>query len=1105
MTSPLKKKPLVTIISAILLAGLNTACIDEGKVNADSAQYTPEQRPLGIIAGADLEHSPNEMVTVSGRLVGTVKDQTLRWTQVSGSPIEIIDNTQATFSFQAPEVEGLEVFKFKVEALDKNGNIIVDENNNEMSDSMTVTVFDKALVQTLEVEDSSIAELVGGAQIVQAGDDQYLQGASGEAHTADIIPGATVKYKLNLSAEEASYYAIFLRYAIPADYGGKMGVVTVNGIPTELDLSAIGSFSDIRVGVFALNEGENIIEVGGGWNYYRVDNIQLKPAATPPTPDIVLPNLVNTNATDSALKLMEFLVSGYGSKTISGQAEFPTSDGSKNELVDFNKVKSATADDLPAIVEFDLMEYSSSRIAKGANPGTLIEDAIEAHNKENVIISMAWHWNSPTKLIDGTGNQAWNRGFYSEATNFDLASALADKESDDYKALISDIDDIAAELAKFADADVPILWRPLHEAQGQWFWWGNSGADAFKELWSILYNRLTHDHNLNNLIWVYTGAQSLDVNWYPGDSMVDIVGFDGYDGINDDNPYSGQYSTLMDRHNGKKLVALTETGAVPDVEKMHAANAWWAYYVTWYSRDWNEYGPGNMDSAIVDENYAYEGVTNLSDVPGGITPISEGTYNDFEFSISNWESQINWSPTTGLFINDHWAADGAHSLTINKDLKAEFETSGNLENVVLQTYPENGIDVTDKKEINIYVKAVDAGDNVTAHIFWKSTAESWPAGVALTNDTPIKLTSSLTELPDASSVDISMLTGLGVRFEGLDSTSTNAQFYIDRVELIGNDDSVTNLYTFEPDSGSWHGQVNWGAANGTTLSTDYASSGKRSFAMYKDLSKYDDLQNIVLQAYPEEGINVTGYSSIKVNVASINAGNNVNAHLFYKAPNGIENWADPIDLVDGKAQLSVDLTDQEDADGNPVTLTNLNGLGVRFQGLDNTSTDAIVAMDEITLVNSDNPDKLIYNFESTNNWEFQVNWSPAKGAHLSSDWTSGGQLSLAGQTQLQDGDDNIILQTYPKGGLTLGDVATLKVTAHAINSGSQTQVMLFAKDENDNWIDSGATALTEGGTELSLDVSQFNTNVLNGFGIRFMGPSNSSTESTFFIDNIRFE
>ena len=55
-------------------------------------------------------------------------------------------------------------------------------------------------------------------------------------------------------------------------------------------------------------------------------------------------------------------------------------------------------------------------------------------------------------------------------------SALADPAGEDYALLLRDIDAIAVELQKFEDAGVPVIWRPLHEAQGGWFWWGAQGA-----------------------------------------------------------------------------------------------------------------------------------------------------------------------------------------------------------------------------------------------------------------------------------------------------------------------------------------------------------------------------------------------------------------------------------------------------------------------------------------------------------------------------------------------------------------------------------------------------------------------------------------------------
>src|SRR5699024_12023865 len=89
------------------------------------------------------------------------------------------------------------------------------------------------------------------------------------------------------------------------------------------------------------------------------------------------------------------------------------------------------------------------------------------------------------------------------------------------------------------DAGVPVLWRPLHEFDGQWFWWGKGGPKNFRRLWQLMYNRFTMHHGLNNLIWVLGYSGEIENGWYPGDEYVDISGADTYD--------SGSHIELYDK------------------------------------------------------------------------------------------------------------------------------------------------------------------------------------------------------------------------------------------------------------------------------------------------------------------------------------------------------------------------------------------------------------------------------------------------------------------------------------------------------------------------------------------------------------------------------
>jgi mannan endo-1,4-beta-mannosidase len=196
-----------------------------------------------------------------------------------------------------------------------------------------------------------------------------------------------------------------------------------------------------------------------------------------------------------------------------------------------------------------------------------------------------WHWNAPRGLepdVAGTtgakSKKPWFRGFYTDATTFDVAAALADAQGDDYQLLIRDIDAIAAQLRRLAEADVPVLWRPLHEAEGGWFWWGAKGPEPFKALWRLLYERLTRHHGLHNLVWVFTGSAAPE--WYPGDDMVDVVGLDAYPADARD-PLAADWAALRATYGDRKPLALTEFGGVPDIGQMQRCGIHWTYFVSW--------------------------------------------------------------------------------------------------------------------------------------------------------------------------------------------------------------------------------------------------------------------------------------------------------------------------------------------------------------------------------------------------------------------------------------------------------------------------------------------------------------------------------------------
>jgi|SRR5208283_3163365 len=309
----------------------------------------------------------------------------------------------------------------------------------------------------------------------------------------------------------------------------------------------------------------------------------------PPAP--VPAGLVDPQATAAARALMAALVADYGKRTWSGQY-YDT-----NEMAGIR----AACHLKPAIVGGDFMDYSPSRVAHGNAPAGYTESMI-ALGRAGHVVTMSWHWNAPTNLLD-THEHPWWRGFYTDASTFNVAAALADTNSAEYTLILRDIDTIAVQLKKFSDAGIPILWRPLHEADGTWFWWGARGPGPFKALWRLLYHRLTDEHQLHNLIWVYSGEKP---DWYPGNDVVDIVGADEYP-KNPDDPLVPQWRPLIARFNGVKLVALTEFGGVPDVERMQASGVWWSYFASWY-------GTKSVPEASIARTYRSTAVVTLEEL-----------------------------------------------------------------------------------------------------------------------------------------------------------------------------------------------------------------------------------------------------------------------------------------------------------------------------------------------------------------------------------------------------------------------------------------------------------------------------------------------------------
>ena len=94
---------------------------------------------------------------------------------------------------------------------------------------------------------------------------------------------------------------------------------------------------------------------------------------------------------------------------------------------------------------------------------------------------------------------------------------------------MAQLDILAEGLAELQNGGVVVLWRPFHEMNGNWFWWGGKDPDAFVRVWRQMFDYFTTEKKLNNLLWVYSPNQGSNAAaYYPGDRWADVVGLDAY-------------------------------------------------------------------------------------------------------------------------------------------------------------------------------------------------------------------------------------------------------------------------------------------------------------------------------------------------------------------------------------------------------------------------------------------------------------------------------------------------------------------------------------------------------------------------------------------------
>ena len=451
--------------------------------------------------------------------------------------------------------------------------------NSAVYSAAVVTAADEPI--KVEFED---AEVTGSIKVEK---DSGASGGSALKMTED----GTITVKLTVE-EGGPYKLTFYAFGIGTD---KQQNLSVNGSSQgAIGIPQSTEYQPVELTAIPLKAGENTIVIEKSWGWSQFDYLTAEPMsgakieAKQTTPCDQL-------ATVETQSLMAYLAENYGKHIISGQQEI-YSGGPHGLETEFEYLKDTTGH-YPAIRGFDYGNFCCPLY--GSDDGST-DRIIDWVKNKGGIATASYHINVPKDFASykiGT-KMDWAQSTYTaKDTDFSpsKAATAGTKENEYY---LSTLQTLAKEFNKLEAEGIPVIWRPLHEAEGgggengSWFW-GREGSAAYKKLWIYTYEILTNELNCHNLIWEwnsYNFATSKD--WYPGDAYVDIIGYDKYSCTDwstgsaryyhNDSPFSSTFYGIMEKYDSAKMISLAENDCFSTPDKMQEEKAGWLYFCTWY-------------------------------------------------------------------------------------------------------------------------------------------------------------------------------------------------------------------------------------------------------------------------------------------------------------------------------------------------------------------------------------------------------------------------------------------------------------------------------------------------------------------------------------------
>ena len=588
--------------------------------------------------------------------------------------------------------------------------------------------------------------------------ENQIPGYSGEGFA--YLTNNEISFTVNVP--EDGMYSVMVRSAQILDAGGRQQTIKINGTKYTKKVPYANEWTDFDFGMVRLNKGENTISFVNEYGYMAIDTVTVSEAVFPDL-SIADETPVDKEATPETKALMKYLKSVYGNGILSGQQEIYGGghivvttiryDAATDKCVDssgkeyaFDEADKAVADDgstfvwkchdengqvygynqqnrnytyndydyemryiyettgkYPAIRGFDFGSYCPCYAWDDGVAGRMIDWG----KNKNGIVTASWHINVPTQMADYTLGEplAFEKTTYTEKTDFVTANCMVEGTVE-YEYFQLCMENLAAELLKLQEAGVPVIFRPLHEAEGNpsrtddptdgsgaWFWWAKEGAEVYKQLWALLQDTLTEKYGLHNLIWeqnLYAWSDS-SAEWYSGDDRVDIVGYDKYNtqynrhdgktsGPNEDAE-AGLFYSLHKWVDGKKMVAMPENDSIPSLNNIQVEHADWLYFCPWYDTPESPFVSGenyqNVDT--FKEMYQSEYCITLDELPADL--YKNGSSQNYLAGDANCDGKIDMSDAVlvmqSLSNPDKYGLGGTDESAITEKGIKNADVSGN--------------------------------------------------------------------------------------------------------------------------------------------------------------------------------------------------------------------------------------------------------------------------------------------------------------------------------------------------------------------------------------------------------------------------------------------